>query len=1385
MGHFMSRRDRGEITAVFATISLLAIMIASALGLRATQDIRKKAAGCSYYSNASVVKTDGSSLKTSENGNKTMSIRNDLYYRERLDGNGIFSFGTQTFNFGPYKKPSTTATVTLENLDTSLWKVKSTFCTQQPGSTVGCDLGAKGIGSTKLTMQYFHINCGVNIAYGWVVEPAMGVPVTTNPIPTINVLPISPTSTKDYRLPQDRVTPTVSIFSSPTPTLSIYRGYLCNTRCNPNGGVGQTSFGQSELPSTCASGYTCVNTCAQGEAGCAPSNRGVCRAVSCPNDTSCGCVKAPILTPDPFEPTSRPIVQPTVAPLALPCFYDSKISVVDTSGKTLPVTSLEGRQSQWSIVNGSGGTVQFDSHYGSMSPLKWGFDTISPNKKSDGFVQTSAFIPVYVPNPSTNTSSLTLRTDPTYEVVQKKIVRHCQREFDQLNGVVRGCSDVNNQGQLRGSYTGIVTAGGPNEIPNVALLCNMHVDAQYVVRKKPTGTARVNVQLSAGDDLSKNIPFLTEQIKGGLHLYDGRSTVTFTGNTSGNAGFTKTVAVTQPTVDIALPVGGYTVSYNFPSGVLPVREKNDGYRLNSPPIDGTQITVTEGNVYTYRVIYNMNTYYCKGTRNKTSCESCNGGKVDEVTNGAWPNPNGKTLCCPTNKGEIKPGDFNCPNNYDSRCTPGSTYYGNCGHTDPASGKVCPKGQRAKYICQANNANNFWNYQGCVESPSGMALCVAPTATAVPVRTSPRPIPTVNRICPDYIGPFGSNPDQQITPPPECPVRIEPKTFSVSMLTKFEQANPIIRLEAHLRVERDGRYSDVEKTKIMNIQNNKNYVHVFRNLVEDSKSHYSVSVYGYDAKEEEQKMYILECRGKKEEGTYPYENGCVAFAPAVLSVVIGNKAEAPTPTPFPTAILPTPTPIYAIDKANCKALGGNGDHNILFVNDGLYQQDMASFIVSSLLNIARTNLNVEGLQDHLFFSAYENKTGPDGKPLDFQCEEGDANDKGGGKFVYCSNNSLFSQMQSVCNADTIVVVSNSGTSRSTASYAEGRVSMSYGDPEAVPHELGHAIAGLYDEYDQYDDEQADSKNPPNIDENFAPNCTRNPRCKQWGCTNPAQCCIKGCGYANWYRPDYGSIMRNSRHGYFFAKKFNAPSIDAWKKVLGAGGAPAPIQSLDSALEVEDPIYHKTLEVNFNQTFSNIFTRPTLQIVEAYPVQTTKVAGTQFVSINVLNGENKIIHTQQVAIEESISHVSKDGKPVIEKKPKIIVHLPVFPSASSVQVVDQDGKEKLVMKLSDFNIPKQVAVTPKNMCGNNICDKAIGEDVNNCQADCNIKPFNRDTINEFRKIKTQDLNGDGIVDWADYRILVNKYGQSGENLAEDINNDKRVNTLDASIVIDSMD
>ncbi len=1373
MGVFIKQKNRGEITAVFATISLLAIMIASVIGLRATQDIRNKAAGsCSYYSTASVVKTDRSAVRTSDNGNKTMSIKNDLNVRNTLDSNGTFPFGTQTFNFGAYKKPSTSATVTLENLDPNIWRVKSTFCIQKPGSSVGCELGAKGVGSTKLTMQYFHVDCGVDIEYGWVVEPVIGIPAT--PTPTPRSLQTFPTGFANPRLPQDKLTPTITPFSTPTPTTGVIQKAFCNVRCTPG----------FESVNTCATGFTCVNTCAQGELGCTPSNRGVCRAVECVNDISCGCGKPLIPTLAPFQPTIKPTTQPTVAPLALPCFYDSKLSVVDTSGRNLSVTSLEGRQNQWSVINGTGGVVQFDSHYGSISPLKWGFDTISPNKKSDGLVQTSAFIPVYVPNPSTNTSSLTLRTDPTYEVVQKKIVRHCQREFDQLNGVVRGCSDVNNQGQLRGSYTGIVTAGAPNEIPNVALLCNMHVEAQYVVRKKPTGTARVNVQLSAGDNLSKNIPFTTEQVTLGKHLYAGQSTVTFTGNSSENAGYTKTVTITQPTVDTALPLGNYTVSYNFPSGVLPVREGNDGYRLNSPPIDGTKITITEGNVYTYRVVYNMNTYYCKGTRNKTSCESCNGGKADEIINGAWPNPNGKVLCCPTNRGDKKPGDFSCPNNYDSRCTAGSIYYGNCGHTDPASGKVCPQGQRAKYVCQANNANNFWSYQGCVDSPSGMDRCVAPTPTTVPLRATPRPVPTGNEICPDFAGTFGTNPDEQITPPPECPVRLEPKTFTVSMLTKFDQSNPIIRLEAHLRLERDSKQSEVDKVKIPNIQNGKYYTHVFRNLAEDDNSKYSVSIYGYNAKEEEQQMYIVHCWGRKIGGAYEWSNGCLSYVPAIFSVVIGNQAIKPTPSTIPSPIPPTPTQIYKIDKANCKVVLGDGDYNVLFINDGLYQQDLNGFIFTALLNVARTNLADDGLQERLSFSTYENRVGPDGKPFDFQCEEGDVNDKGGGKHVHCNNYSLFSQMKSVCSADTIVVVSNSGTSRSSASLGEGRVSMSFSDPEAVPHELGHAIAGLYDEYDRYDDEQVDSKNPPNIDENFAPNCTRNPSCKQWGCTNPAQCCMKSCGYANWYRPDYGSIMRNSRHGFFFAKKFNAPSIDAWKEALGVGGNPAPVQGLDAVNHSELPIYHKSLEVNLTQTISSIFTHPTLQVIDSYPVQTKKVPGSQFVSVNILNSENKVLYSQQVAIQESISHASRDGKPVIEKKPKIIVYLPVFPSAKSVQVVDQNGKEKLAMKLSDFNIPDQIAVTPQNMCGNNICDRAIGEDVNSCQADCNIKPFNRDTLNGLRKIKTQDLNFDGTIDWSDYKILVNKYGQSG-NLAEDINNDMRVNTLDASIVIDSMD
>ncbi len=774
--------NAGEIATTLTLVSLLFMLAGTLVGVKTTQDIRNKAAeSCPYSATAKVIRADGKPLDGSVDiygqSHRLAVVADKLLDQatNSLGQKGEFTYSTSNHVFAPYKKDDD-AFVSLARLETKNWQVKSVFCKQRNGSKVGCDRNPTLVKSTPFEQKMgpFHLACGVDIEYGWIIEP-----VSTNPaLPPVGgvtgTLKTLPTAAQGRIGISENLTPTVATNRiSPTPTTSIYRGYLCNARCNPNGGVGQTTFGQSELPSTCANGYTCVNTCAQGELGCSPSNRGVCRAIECINDVSCGCVR-PIptsstgKTPTPYL-TTYPT--PTTKPLALPCFYDSKVSVIDTSGRSITSASLGSQKGQWTLVNDAKQAVQFDSHYGSMSPLQWGDGQIKPNKKSDGLMQSSAFIPLYTPDPSKKTTSLTLTHDNSYEVVQKRMITHCQREFDQLNGTIRGCSSVNSNGELLGNYTGVVTAGAAGEIPGVALLCNMHVEAQYTVRKKPTGIARVSVQLSSGADAAKNVPFTSEQVNPGTQLYAGQSTVTFTGISAGNQGITKTVVINQPTVDVQLQVGSYSVAYNFPQGVLPVKEGNDGYRLNSPPIDGNQITVTESNVYTYRIMYNMNTYYCKGTRNKTSCEACGGGKVDEITNGAWPNPNGKVLCCPTTKGGKTPADFKCADNFDSRCTAGDVYYGNCGHRDPASGVTCPQGQRAKYVC---TADRYWGYQGCVNSPSNMALCTAPTATPAPrptnggLRPSVTPTPIVDEC--ERVGVFSgrSQTTQSENPPKECP-----------------------------------------------------------------------------------------------------------------------------------------------------------------------------------------------------------------------------------------------------------------------------------------------------------------------------------------------------------------------------------------------------------------------------------------------------------------------------------------------------------------------------------------------------------------------------------------------------------------------------------------
>ena len=136
-------------------------------------------------------------------------------------------------------------------------------------------------------------------------------------------------------------------------------------------------------------------------------------------------------------------------------------------------------------------------------------------------------------------------------------------------------------------------------------------------------------------------------------------------------------------------------------------------------------------------------------------------------------------------------------------------------------------------------------------------------------------------------------------------------------------------------------------------------------------------------------------------------------------------------------------------------------------------------------------------------------------------------------------------QSVCGANSSIVIDNPAKCGDGGGVAvTGLSSYACGSPAGlVPHELGHSIASLEDEYGDANSSQEGSYLPQ-------ANCSDDPSCSKWkGMTDVG--CYQGCGtgsppnfgFKNWYRPTEISIMRD-----IIVNEFNPPSLKAWEDLL---------------------------------------------------------------------------------------------------------------------------------------------------------------------------------------------------------------------------------------------
>lgn len=143
---------------------------------------------------------------------------------------------------------------------------------------------------------------------------------------------------------------------------------------------------------------------------------------------------------------------------------------------------------------------------------------------------------------------------------------------------------------------------------------------------------------------------------------------------------------------------------------------------------------------------------------------------------------------------------------------------------------------------------------------------------------------------------------------------------------------------------------------------------------------------------------------------------------------------------------------------------------------------------------------------------------------------------------CTDENQAKTMSDDCGMNGyVVIVDHPRKAASTLALGTIQVTMTSSALESLPHELGHAVASVFDEYDFQDDR------PPNIP--VPANCSaessgdQNIACPPWKKYNDVGC-FSRCGFWSWYKPTAQSIMNHLQNSY----AFNSPSLDAWDFAL---------------------------------------------------------------------------------------------------------------------------------------------------------------------------------------------------------------------------------------------
>lgn len=247
----------------------------------------------------------------------------------------------------------------------------------------------------------------------------------------------------------------------------------------------------------------------------------------------------------------------------------------------------------------------------------------------------------------------------------------------------------------------------------------------------------------------------------------------------------------------------------------------------------------------------------------------------------------------------------------------------------------------------------------------------------------------------------------------------------------------------------------------------------------------------------------------------------------------TPAEAIVPPSEPPADFPTSYPTNSNIIANCPVIEGNGSLDLIIIPDSYtnlaeFEQDAKT----AVNYLKQTNLP-ETLKTKFTFrySTDINKNYEiyiDNESVDI-------------------NMSLARLTQQDCDGDAFLLISNKyptvQDSSGTGGFSLLNQMMAVVFKHSLfvtPHELGHGLPGLFDEYDL----GVRTSKPSQYE-----NCVHDQNlCQKWQqefSNDPNIGCFQICGYRNWYRSTQFSAMNNRKE---YMNYFNPPSLKRWTEFM---------------------------------------------------------------------------------------------------------------------------------------------------------------------------------------------------------------------------------------------